>query len=474
MSNWRRVGFAPLLLLLAGCGLSGGGHDRYPTVSVDPTDDLQALLDTLTGPVVVELEAGDYHLEAVDFTDPSCGNCEDASEQVPATRGLRIRGADVHLRGASARETVIHTHAGYGILFDGCRSCSLVGVTVTDGVRDPDGRATDAGIVVRDSDVTVADCTIRDNLGDSAVVHSVVVGVAGVAVREDGDVTVERCRIERNSWDGIAAYRGARLKAMDNVVDGVDKASGASMGGGRGVGIGLTWDARGFIEGNLVTRYWKGIGVFVDAQAEITGNVVEDVLTWGIAYWGPDGGAPIAWIHDNVVFETGACGVSVDRTTPYDRPSGPRQAGPRQAGPEQAAPRQAGDPPDSGGLDGLDRGGPGAIRDNVFVRTGQDERYDSGEPYCFQRPIARHNVPDGFIIEGNLVHDVRQPGELPFEPEVGAEDLRTQGRALLRFVSARPVLAASRFAGAYAAAARVGEAPGVPPGGSGGGGGGRP
>lgn len=218
-----------------------GGEDQYPTVSVGPTDDLQAIMDTLRGPVIVQLEPGDYHLEAVDFTDPSCGNCEDASEQVPATRGLRIQGVEVWVRGASAQETVIHTHAGYGILFDGCEFCSLTDVTVTDGLRDPDGRATDAGVVVRDSEVTLADCTIRDNLGDSAVVHSVVVGVAGVAVRENADVTVERCRIERNSWDGIAAYRGARLNALDNVVDGVDKASGASMGGGRGVGIGLTW-----------------------------------------------------------------------------------------------------------------------------------------------------------------------------------------------------------------------------------------
>ena len=90
MSNWRRFGLAPLVLALSGCPMLGGGHDQYPTVSVRPTDDLQAILDTLRGPVVVELEPGDYHLEAVDFTDPSCGNCEDASEQVPATRGLRI------------------------------------------------------------------------------------------------------------------------------------------------------------------------------------------------------------------------------------------------------------------------------------------------------------------------------------------------------------------------------------------------
>jgi len=429
MSIWRFVGLAPLVLVLSGCPLLSGGHDGPPVVSVSPSDDLQALLDTLRGPATVELSPGDYHLEAVDYTDPACGNCQDPTEQVPATRGLRIQGAEIHLRGSAARETVIHTHAGYGVLFEGCENCSLRGITVTDGVRDPDGRATDAGVVVRDSGVTLADCIIRDNLGDSAVVHSVVVGIAGVAVREGADVTVEGCRIERNSWDGIAAYRGANLKALSNVVDGVDKASGAAMGGGRGVGIGLTWDARGFIEGNHVTRYWKGIGVFVDARAEITLNVVEDVLTWGIAYGGADEGHPIAWIHENVVFLTGACGVIVDRTAPYEA-----------------------DVPASGqdrSTIGLDRGGPGEVRGNILVRTGQNERYDSGEPYCFQRPIARHNVPEDFRIVGNIVHDVRQPGDVPQEPTIGEAEMSALGRELLRVIAVRPMLAATRFHGAY-------------------------
>jgi len=424
-----RPAHLPVLLLLAGCGFVGFGDDGPPVLIVEPGDDLQAILDTIRGPLDIELSPGDYHLEPIDFTDPDCGNCQDGTEDVPATRGLRVQGTEIRLRGPSAAETVIHTHAGYGILFDGCENCSLSDITVTDGIRDPDGRATDAAVVVRGGTVTLSDCIIRDNLGDSAVVHSVVVGVAGVAVREDAMVTVERCRIERNSWDGIAAYRGARLLAWDNVVDGVDKASGASMGGGRGVGIGLTWDAKALIEGNLVTRYWKGIGVFVDAQAEVTGNVVEDILTWGIAYWGPDEGSPVAWIHDNVVFETGACGASVDRSVPYQSPEGR--------------------PPGAHALDMLEVRGPGELSHNIFVRTGQNERYDSGEPYCFQRPIARHAVPEGFLIADNIVHDVRQPGDLARDSVVDADALRAAGQDLLDLIAQRPHLAASRFYGAF-------------------------
>lgn len=419
-------------LACAACSLEPGTILTRPIVAVAPGDDVQALLDTLHGPAVVDFAPGDYHLAGIPFTDSTCGNCQDPDEDVPATRGLLLRGDSIDLRGTTAGEVVIHTHAGYGVFFDGCNGCTLSELTVTDGVRDPDGRATDAGVVVRRGRVTLSNCVIRDNLGDSAVVHAqgVVVGVMGVAVREEGVATVRGCRIERNSWDGMGAYRDARLLALDNVVDGVDKARGAQMGGGRGVGIGLTWNAQGIIRGNLVTRYWKGIGVFVDAQASITNNVVEDILTWGLAYWGPDGGRPVAWMAQNAVFETGACGAIVDRTADY--------------GPEVH------DGASRDGMDALADDGPGELVGNLFVRTGQDERYDSGEPYCYQRPIARHNVPDGFDIADNLVYDVRQPGAQPPPVDtVGAEDFRIRAAPLLQRMSVWPTLAGSRFLGAF-------------------------
>lgn len=368
-------------------------------------DDLQAILDTLRGPALVHLAAGDYHLRPRPYLDPACGNCQDPAEEVPATRGLRLTGTGLQLLGASPDATVLHTHAGYGVLFDGCDDCGLARLTVADGTRDADGRATSAAVVARGGAVTLRDCVLRDNLGDSAVVHSVVVGVAGVAVREDADVLVEGCRIEGNSWDGIAVYRGGRLTARHNVIDGVDKAAGASMGGGRGTGIGLTWNAEARIVGNRVTRYWKGIGVFGSARAEVAHNVVEDVLTWGMALWGPEAEPPHADFHGNVVFETGACGVILD-------------------------------------------GGTGSLRANLFVRTGQDARYDDGTPYCVQRPIARHRVPAGLTVADNLVVDARQPGvEVPLEPEADRATLVHRARTLLRHPDAGPALAGSRFSG---------------------------
>ena len=48
-----------------------------------------------------------------------------------------------------------------------------------------------------------------------------------------------------------------------NWIDGVDLARGERIGGGRGVGIGATWNAYANVRGNVVRRYWKGIGAFV-------------------------------------------------------------------------------------------------------------------------------------------------------------------------------------------------------------------
>jgi len=106
------------ILVLPGClaaafVLAPRALSAQPTeVVVHPGDPLQSLLDTLRGPVTVRLTPGRYDLAPVHFTDPSCGNCRDPGEHVPATRGLLIQGRGVTLRGAGADSVRIHTHAG--------------------------------------------------------------------------------------------------------------------------------------------------------------------------------------------------------------------------------------------------------------------------------------------------------------------------------------------------------------------------
>lgn len=384
----------------AGAPREGRGTDR--------PSNLQETLAGLEGPARVRLDPGHYHLRARSYGEPACGNCEDPNTPVRATVGLRVSGRGIELAGASPGDVVIHTNAGYGILFDGCRGCSLRGVTVTGGVRDPDGNATDAGVVVKESHVEVSDCVIRDNVGDSATVADVVVGIAGIVGRRGADLRIRGCRILGNSWDGIALYRDAEATIEENLVDGVDRASGGHVGGGRGVGIGLTWNARARVTGNLVRRYWKGIGIFVDASATLRHNVVEEVLTWGIAYWDAGKGSPVATVEENAVFRTGACGVML-----------------------AASRRNAEDP---GGLIG-----------NAVVEACRNEAYDGGQPYCTQRPLAREAVPDGFRIRGNLFHGSRQPGESAPIEQLDRDEFVAAARPLLRILAARPTLRASSF-----------------------------
>lgn len=385
-----------------------------PALAIGPSQ-LQAALITIREPTRLVLAPGHYVLAPTEWTDPTCGNCEEPATPVPATLALKLRGSRMELIGASADSVFIHTNAGYGILIEDCEGCVLRGVTVTGGVRDPDSRATNGAIVVRRATARIDSCRIRDNIGDSATVTGTVVGIAGVVGREAADFVLTGCRIERNSWDGVALYRGARAQLHDNLIDGVDHASGAGIGGGRGVGIGLTWDAEAEITGNHVTRYWKGIGVFVDAQATVRNNVVEDILTWGLAFWGAGEGRATARMHDNVVYRTGACGVMIARQSGGDTP-------------------------------------PGFLRGNAIVETGRNERYDSGEPYCPQRPIARTEVPDGFLITDNLLTGNRQPGDAwPGEEELDEAALRAAVAPLLRGLAGRPMTQRSAFVGRFGA-----------------------
>jgi hypothetical protein len=321
---------------------------------------------------ILQLLPGHYELRAVAFTDSTCGNCEDPETHVSATLGLRLSGRRIALEGRGAADSVmVHTRAGYGILFENCEECRIANLTLTDGLRDSDGNATDAAIVVRNSSVDIEACRIVDNIGDSTAVSEVVVGIIGVAGREGSRMRIVGNHILRNSWDGIALYRGAQATIEDNVIDGVDKARGGRIGGGRGVGIGVTWDARATIRRNRVTRYWKGIGVFVDAQADVSENVVEEVLTWGIAYWDAGKGRPVARIESNVVYDTGACGISITRAT-------------------------SGSP------------APGYCLANVVLRTGQNPKYDDPDYYCTQCPIAVEAQPNGFTVADNLLFDNRR------------------------------------------------------------------
>ncbi len=379
---------------------------------------LQALIDSLGNKLLrITLRPGHYHLKARPYVDPTCGNCEDPARPVEATLGLYVHGRGIVLEGAGTEQTVIHTHAGYGLLVEDCRECLIRNLTITGGVRDPAPEATDAAIVVRRSHVRIERCKIAENRGDSALVAKTVVGVMGICGREGSRLEVVGCEILGNSWDGIALYRDASASVRECRIDGLESGRGSPNAGGRGAGIGITWNAKAEVIGNLVTRYWKGIGIFVDAQATVRENIVEDVLTWGITLWDAGKGRPWADIAWNAVYRTGACGIAVTREL-----SGGRTAS--------------------------------KVTRNAIALTGGNPRYDSPDYYCPQEALAvMASTPDLLVTENAFFQNREPPGEgtcqqpegCPGKNDMSRERFLTATNTLRERLHAHQVLSRSHF-----------------------------
>ena len=392
-------------VIVAGLLLTSNAHGTEFTVSNQ--SELIRLFENRVDSVIVHLLPGTYDLNPRAITDSTCGNCEDPSILVACTVGLHIRGGFVHLQGPPDRSAVIRTHAGYGLFIDNCRTAIIENLTITGGERDTSGLATDAAIVAKHSHVEIRRNIIEENIGDSATVSSLVVGIMGICGREGSRLVIADNEIIRNSWDGIALLRGAQAEIGGNLIDGVDKARGSTIGGGRGVGIGVTWDAKATIRGNLVKRYWKGIGLFVDADGVVENNVVEDIITWGISLWDAGKGAPRGFIRRNIIYKTGACGASITRSE------------------EEAV--------------------PGEFVDNIIVQAAQNPKYDSPDYYCYQCALALHALPAFFKIDRNIFYNNRRATtDLPDRDLDKAGFMRSIG-AICHSLAEHPVLQRADF-----------------------------
>jgi hypothetical protein len=397
------LGFLAVVIVavVASRVMLGGG---FETIDVSTSQQLHDALSQPRERVTVALAPGEYHLTPTAAFDSTCGNCEDPDEMIPITVGLQVSGDKVWIVGPDRGEATIYTHAGYGVFFKDCEDCGVAGVTITGGERDTAQAATDAAIVAKNATVSVFHNKIIDNIGDSTVVATGIVGIMGVCGREDSFMWIQDNQIVRNSWDGIALYRDAEAEIEYNLVDGVDKARGREAGGGRGVGIGITWNAKAKVSNNIVKRYWKGIGVFVDAHAVVVENIVEEVLTWGIAYWDAGKGKPWAFIEDNVIYDCGACGAAITREAPF-----------------------------------RDKEAPSGFVANLIVKTGQNPKYDAPDYYCYQCALALHAVPERFAIEDNLFFNNRRASDdLPDHDVSEAEFIKKKSDYLDRILTSAP------------------------------------
>jgi hypothetical protein len=253
---------------------------------------LQKAIDEAADGDTIFLAPGKYYAQKAEFVEPLCGNCMEHKTDVNASTGFVIKDKALTIIGSSQDSTSLVTNAGYGVYFENAGQSALLNLEVTGGVRDPDGNATDASVVVRGTKLTVAGCALADN---DHRIDSVVVGIGGIFGREGAEINIHDCMIVNNGWDGVALYRGATAVIKDCVID-----------SGRGAGIGVTWDASCLALRNEIRGYWKGIGSFGTSRVVAHNNLVHDNLGWGMVATG-DSYMDAA---NNVVHHNGNCGIT--------------------------------------------------------------------------------------------------------------------------------------------------------------------
>ncbi len=271
------------------------------TVKIRNGSDLQKALDLTSDGDTVLIAEGVYEAATSDFVDSLCGNCLEHRTPVSASFGFIVAGKSLHIIGKNRGRTILVTNSGYGLFFVDSPHSSIANLTITGGDRDPDGNATDAAIVVRNSNVSIHDLDIIDN---NSRIDSVVVGIGGIFGREGAEINIRRCNIAGNGWDGIALYRGASAEITDCLIK-----------DGRGAGIGVTWDAVCVAYRNIVTGYWKGIGAFGTSWVIAHNNAVFDNLGWGMIATGNS----FMDMANNVIYHNGNCGAAVWSTASRGR-----------------------------------------------------------------------------------------------------------------------------------------------------------
>jgi parallel beta-helix repeat protein len=272
---------------------SSDAQGDEPAADSNTYSDLQTALEAAKDGDTLRLAPGTYTATPSEFVEDLCGNCEEHRTKVTATYGFLIRDKAVHLIGSTEGEVILITNAGYGVMFQDSYGSSVSNLSITGGVRDSDGNATDAAIVARQSRVTISDCRIRDN---NHRAEDVVVGIGGIFGREGSELIIADNEISGNGWDGIALYRGATAVINNNIIS-----------DGRGAGIGITWDAAAIVHRNRISGYWKGIGTFGDSRAILRSNIVIDNLGWGIIATGTSH----LYAANNIIHHNGNCGFAV-------------------------------------------------------------------------------------------------------------------------------------------------------------------
>ena len=287
-----------LVMVLLGVTMS-----QADVLTVERGSDLQAVIDHASDGDTLRLGAKTFEARPTRFVEPLCGNCAETQTDVAASYGFIVKDKGLVIIGADRRQTKLVTRAGYGLYLENANGTIIRNLTITGGVRTDDGNATDAAIVVRRSRVTIERVDVRDN-DDRSADSAVVVGIGGIFGREGAEMTIHNCTIVNGGWDGIALYRGATAYISDCLIK-----------DGRGVGIGVTWDAHCVAYRNEITGFWKGIGSFGTSTLIAANNLVHDNLGWGMVGTGQS----TLEATNNVIHHNGNCGVAPWSTDSHGR-----------------------------------------------------------------------------------------------------------------------------------------------------------
>ncbi len=261
------------------------------TIRISAGDDLQRAIDSAADGDTLILAAATFTATSTVWRDTLCGNCLDPADGANGTVGFLLSGKSLTVLGESRTGTRLVTGAGYGLLLEH-GSFVVQNLTVTGGIRDRDGNATNAAIVVRHATAHLEQLDLIDNTERDT---SIVVGIGGVIGREGSSLIIRACRLENNTWDGIALYRGATALVSDCLIK-----------DGRGAGIGVTWDATCVADRNTVTGYWKGIGSFGTSLVVARNNFIHNNLGWGMVATGES----TLEASNNLIRHNGNCGFA--------------------------------------------------------------------------------------------------------------------------------------------------------------------
>ena len=388
-----------LLMAVAESAAQQGVGYNLEIIEVDDAEELRDLLEDPIDFVNIVLAPGEYRL--IDDSDDNEDE-EDSADQAEAI--MTISGENVNLSAEEAGTVTIVLESERMLRFSSCRDCSLRNLNF---VINPVGNSADTTtfIVVQESEVALLSSEIvlaevPDSLDESnsAIVHAISVG-------ESGRATISGNQFRAFNGNVISLYNNARVKIRDNLIRGAGPE--AQRARGQGMAILMSDNSTGQVKNNLITHCYKGIGIRDNADGIVKDNVIEDMSTWGIAFWQTGEQAPVALIQHNVIFRTGACGAMIGVTDFED--------------------------------------GIGLFNDNLVVMTGQDERLDAADLFCYQTAIALHAVPDGFEMSGNTRYANRRGADAGPDHDVEGEVFEASLSDFCEFFLRKDIIAQHSF-----------------------------